>query len=167
MKRECQCQPDACTLILKTVDAGVLKPGDRLVDGLADRFGVSRTRLNEALQRMKQLVTRDGRSLIVKRWSAIRLPNFMKHARARRSVDFAAPATVEEQRVLDELVREQVQIDVAQRRQRANRRFHHQVHLASHNRYLVRLLDLVPFISMMENLFGDCRAYRCLMNIAR
>ena len=61
-------QKDAYSLILEAIDTGVYKPGDRLVESeLADRFGVSRTPIREALQRLEtqSLLTRDGRSLIV------------------------------------------------------------------------------------------------------
>ena len=59
---------DAYQMILDAIDTGVYKPGDRLVESeLADRFGVSRTPIREALQRLEtqSLLARDGRSLIV------------------------------------------------------------------------------------------------------
>src|SRR6056297_1381795 len=61
-------QKDAYDLILEAIDSHVYKPGDRLVESeLAERFGVSRTPIREALQRLEtqSLLTRDGRSLIV------------------------------------------------------------------------------------------------------
>ena len=61
-------QRDAYGLILEAIDVGIYKPGSRLVESeLAERFGVSRTPIREALQRLEtqSLLTRDGRSLIV------------------------------------------------------------------------------------------------------
>ncbi len=61
-------QKDAYTLILESIEAGVHKTGDRLVESeLAERLGVSRTPVREALQRLETqgMLTRDGRSLIV------------------------------------------------------------------------------------------------------
>ena len=59
---------DAYSLILSAIDNGTYRPGDRLVESeLADRFGVSRTPVREALQRLETqaMLKRDGRSLIV------------------------------------------------------------------------------------------------------
>lgn len=61
-------QKDAYTLILEAIEAGMYRPGDRLVESeLAERLGVSRTPVREALQRLETqaMLTRDGRSLIV------------------------------------------------------------------------------------------------------
>ena len=56
-------QCDAYALILEVIDAGHFKPDDRPVGSdLADRFGVLRTPLREALQRLEiqLLLERDG-----------------------------------------------------------------------------------------------------------
>ena len=57
---------DAYSMILEAIEAGLFKPGDRLVESeLAERFGVSRTPVRETLQRLETqgMLTRDGRTL--------------------------------------------------------------------------------------------------------
>jgi len=143
-------QTDAYGLILGAIDNGTYRPGDRLVESeLAERFGVSRTPIREALQRLEtqSLLARDGRSLVVasldhNQMAELYVVRSELEALAARLA--ARHATEEEVRLLRQMVeedRERVNDPVALAR--TNRRFHRQVHLASHNRYLVQQLDLV------------------------
>ena len=145
-----QGQKDAYELILDAIDMGTYKPGDRLVESeLADRFGVSRTPIREALQRLEtqSLLARDGRSLIVASLSHNQLAELyvvraeLEGLAASLAAQHAAP---EEIRVLREMVEEdRTRLSDPAALSRSNRRFHKQLHLASHNRYLVQQLDLV------------------------
>ncbi len=143
-------QKDAYELILEAIDVGVYKPGDRLVESeLAERFGVSRTPIREALQRLEtqSLLTRDGRSLIVASLDHNQLAELyvvrteLEGLAARLAARHAAD---EEISVLKDMVEEdRALLQDPSALSRANRRFHKQIHLASHNRYLVQQLDLV------------------------
>lgn len=141
---------DAYSMILDAIDLGVYRPGDRLVESeLAERFGVSRTPIREALQRLEtqSLLARDGRSLIVASLDHNQMAELYV---VRRELEGLAArlaaqhATAEEVRVLRDMVEADNKLtDNPAALARANRRFHKQIHLASHNRYLVQQLDLV------------------------
>jgi DNA-binding GntR family transcriptional regulator len=144
-------QKDATTLILDAIEAGTLRPGDRLVESeLADRLGVSRTPVREALQRLETqgMLTRDGRSLMVASLDHNQLAELyavrttLEGLAARLAARHATP---EEVRVLDRMVADDRALVGGDPRvlARANKRFHKQIHLASHNRFLVQQLDLV------------------------
>lgn len=144
-------QKDAYSLILEAIESGVYKPGDRLVESeLAERLGVSRTPVREALQRLEtqSMLTRDGRSLIVATLDHNQLAELyavrteLEGLAARLA---ARHATEEEVRVLKTMVEDDRALLGGDPRalSRANKRFHKQIHLASHNRFLVQQLDLV------------------------
>ena len=144
-------QKDAYGLILDAIESGVYKPGDRLVESeLAEKFGVSRTPVREALQRLEtqSMLTRDGRSLIV---SSLDHNELAELYAVRSELEglagrlAARHASEEELRVLRSMVDEDRTLVGGDPRAlaRANKRFHRLIHLASHNRFLVRQLDLV------------------------
>ncbi|KAJ04997.1 GntR family transcriptional regulator [Sulfitobacter mediterraneus] len=141
---------DAYSMILEAIDVGTYRPGDRLVESeLADRFGVSRTPVREALQRLEtqSLLTRDGRSLIVasldhNQTAELYVVRGELEGLAARLA--ARHATEEEVRVLREMVEaDNKLVNDPSALSRSNRRFHKQIHLSSHNRYLVQQLDLL------------------------
>ena len=144
-------QKDAYTLILEAIEGGVYLPGDRLVESeLAERLGVSRTPVREALQRLEtqSMLSRDGRSLIVASLDHNQLADLyavrseLEGLAARLA---ARHATEEECRVLRAMLTEDAKLVRGDPKalSRANKRFHKQIHLASHNRFLVQQLDLV------------------------
>ena len=158
MSEEKPAQKDAYSLMLEAIDLGEFRPGDRLVESdLAERFGVSRTPIREALQRLEtqQLLTRDGRSLIVASLDHNQLAELyvvraeLEGLAARLAAKHAAR---EEVQVLREMVEaDRALVGDPAALARANRRFHRQLHLASHNRFLVQQLNLVhQSMALME-----------------
>jgi len=141
---------DAYELVLEAIDNGVYQPGDRLVESeLADRFGVSRTPVREALQRLETqaILVRDGRSMVVASLDHDQLGELyavraqLEGLAAQLAAQHAAP---EEIRILQDMVAQDAAlVDDPAGLARANRRFHRQIHLASHNRYLIRQLESV------------------------
>ncbi|GIX14879.1 MAG: GntR family transcriptional regulator [Paracoccaceae bacterium] len=141
---------DAYGLIMRSIEDGALRPGMRLVESeLAERFGVSRTPIREALQRLETqgVVTREGRSLFVAILDHDQLGELyvvrseLEGLAAALAARHAAP---EEVSILRQMLEEdRALIGDPQALSRANKRFHRQIHLASHNRYLVRQLAAI------------------------
>ena len=143
-------QGDAYQLILHAIDTGTYKPGDRLVESeLAERFGVSRTPIREALQRLEtqSLLARDGRSLIVASLDHNEMAELYAvraELEALAAKLAARHATEEEVNVMRRMIKDDWgRIGDPPALARSNRQFHKQIHLASHNRFLVRQLELV------------------------
>lgn len=144
-------QKDAYTLILEAIEAGDYSPGARLVESeLAERLGVSRTPVREALQRLETqgMLARDGRSLIVASLDHTQLAELytVRAELEGLAAKLAARhATDEEIAVLRGMVADDHALLGGDPRllSRANKRFHRLLHLASHNRFLVQQLDLV------------------------
>ena len=95
----------------------------------------------------QSLLTRDGRSLIVASLDHTQLADLyvvrgeLEGLAARLAARHATP---EEVRVLrDMLEADRALVGDPAALSRANRRFHRQIHLASHNRFLIQQLDLV------------------------
>ena len=143
-------QKDAYSLILEAISNGEYLPGSPLVESdLADRLGMSRTPIREALQRLEtqSILHRDGRSLIVSSLDHDQMGELytvrgeMEGLAARLAAQHAAD---EEIAVLKSMVKADWSlVNDPQALARANRRFHWQIHLASHNRYLIQQIEYV------------------------
>ncbi|MEM7686201.1 MAG: GntR family transcriptional regulator [Paracoccaceae bacterium] len=139
---------DAYTLILEAIDRGDIAPGQRLVEtDLAEKLGVSRTPVREALQRLEaqDVVAREGRSLRVATLDHDQLGELyevrgvVEGLAARLAARHAAPEEIE---VLQQMVdADRALIGDAMGLALANRTFHRQLHRASHNRYLSQMLQ--------------------------
>lgn len=139
---------DAYRMILDAIDRGDYAPGARLVETeLAERFGVSRTPIREALGRLETqgVVAHDGRrGMVVASLDHDQLGELyevravVEGLAARLAARHAAPEEIQLLRRLVEEGRAVAGDPVALREN--NTRFHRQIHLASRNRYLNAML---------------------------
>lgn len=129
--------------------SGAVPPGSALAEAaLAERYGVSRTPIREALRRLEQdgLVERAGRGMRVREHSPDEILEIyevriiLEEAAARR----AAHARSELDLTMLTRAHEQMcalETEEAEPRARANREFHERIRTASHNATLIDLLQ--------------------------
>ena len=136
--------------ILDAIDAGAYPPGARLLETeLADRFGVSRTPVREALRRLESqgVVTHEARKGAVVASLDYNQLGELYAVREVREGLAARLAARHASRAEVQLLRDMIDADRKEtepgKLAQANKRFHRQLHLASHNRVLSRTLDPV------------------------
>ncbi|MCI4663764.1 MAG: GntR family transcriptional regulator [Neomegalonema sp.] len=154
MSRHVPKQDDASvfTALLDAIDHGEFPPGSRLIETeLAERFQVSRTPIREALNRLESIgvATRDGRRGVTvamldhdQLGELYDLREVLEGFAARLAARRASPPEIA---VLRELVTTDAELAAndapTQELALANKRFHRLLHQASHNRYLLDMLD--------------------------
>ena len=136
--------------ILDAIDAGEFRPGARLLEtDLAARFGVSRTPIREALRRLETqgVVAHEPRKGAVvasldydQLGELYAVREVMEGLAARLAARHASLAEIQ---LLRDMIAEDEQISDPRAQSQANKRFHRQLHLCSHNRYLIQTLDPV------------------------
>ncbi|MEJ2027604.1 MAG: GntR family transcriptional regulator [Limibacillus sp.] len=129
---------DAYDQLLAAIDSGELPPGSRLRESqLAERFGISRTPVREALRRLEAqgLVAHEPhRGVVVAQLDYDQLGELyavrevLEGTAARLAARHASPEEIE---ILRDLVADH----------EANKRFHRQINRACHNRYLNAMLE--------------------------
>lgn len=140
---------DLYALLLDAIDRGDYAPGARLVEAeLAERFGVSRTPVREALNRLETqgVVARDARRGVIvasldydQLGELYAVREVMEALAARMAARHASPAEIA---LLVEMVAaDRGRAEDVAALSRANKAFHRQLHRASHNRYLIQMLD--------------------------
>lgn len=134
--------------ILAAIDAGDYRPGARLLETeLAERFKVSRTPVREALRRLESqgVVTHEARKgAVVATLDYNQLGELytVREAMEGLAAKLAARhASGPEITLLHEMIDADERETEPGRMAQANKRFHRQLHLASHNRYLIQTLD--------------------------
>ena len=140
---------DIYAALLEAIDRGEFAPGARLIEAdLASRFGVSRTPVREALNRLESqgVAARDGRRGLAvatldynQLGELYALREVLEGFAAKLAARHAAPAEIA---VLREMVTEDAgRTEDTVALMQANRHFHHQLHRATHNRYLIKMLQ--------------------------
>lgn len=135
-------------MLLAAIERGDLSPGARLREAeLAEKLGISRTPVREALHRLQTLglvVPGPQRGLIIAElnYEQLRQLFFVRERLEGMAAHFAAlNASPQEIEVLQDMVEHDAGIHDSDLLRERNKAFHRQIHRASHNAYLVEMLE--------------------------
>jgi DNA-binding GntR family transcriptional regulator len=140
---------DPYALLLRAIDGGEFPPGARLIETeLAERLGVSRTPVRQALGRLEAqgIVARDARgglSVAALDYDQLgelyEVREMAESLAARLAARHASPTEIG---LLKELIEtDRTHLGDPAALARGNKAFHLQLHRASHNRYLIQTLQ--------------------------
>jgi DNA-binding GntR family transcriptional regulator len=155
---------EAYTRLKASIRSGELRAGDRLIEkDVTERLGMSRTPVREALQRLESeglltyeprrglTVTRPSHQMIMELYS-------MREALEAKAASLAAQhASDIEVAALIALVDDEARFfDDPSRLSEINQRFHAMMHLAAHNRYLLRSLQTMnDTMALLPTMLGN------------
>ena len=144
-------KPDIFETLQAQILEGVIQPGDRLKEAeLAERFGISRTPVREALRRLETrglLVHEPHRGMVVAQLE----PSAVAELYAMREILDAAAATFAAQHASEteiaamarQIARDRTMLDEPDKLAASNRAFHAAIYRAAHNRFLMKTSDVL------------------------
>lgn len=140
---------NAYELLLAAIEGGEIKPGERLIENeLALRFGISRTPVREALNRLEgqgvvASTPRDGMVVAQLNYDEIVQLYFLREILEGAIASLAAThATPDDVATLREMVRaDAATVNDPAQLARGNRKFHDFLHKIARNRYLIDSLS--------------------------
>jgi len=135
-------------VLITAIEQGELQPGERLQEiRLAEKFGISRTPIREALHRLETLGLAEpgpGRGLVVAKLSYERLRQLfaVREGLERLAMQLAvASASDEEIALLQDMLNTEQSLTDSKALHDHNRMFHRQIYRSTHNPYLNEMLD--------------------------
>ncbi|TPG60672.1 GntR family transcriptional regulator [Roseomonas nepalensis] len=140
---------EAYDLLLAAIDSGALPAGTRLRESeLAERYGISRTPVREALKRLETqglVLHEPHHGAVVARLGYAQMTELyhMREVLEGTAAGLAAThATPTEVEILREMVeRDRTLVDDPAALSGTNRRFHRQVYLSARNGFLINILE--------------------------
>ncbi|WP_407578963.1 GntR family transcriptional regulator [Citrobacter koseri] len=135
-------------VLITAIEQGELLPGERLQEiRLAEKFGISRTPIREALHRLETLGLAEpgpARGLVVAKLSYERLRQLfaVREGLERLAMQLAVSAASDEEiALLQDMVNTECSLTDSKALHDHNRLFHRQIYRSTHNPYLNEMLD--------------------------